>query len=360
MLACRTSVLGFHLFTCPTCEHQIKVYHSCKSRFCSSCGKKATDKWVQEKFDMLPNTPWQHITFTMPSILWNLFWVNRHLIGLAPKLAADIILKEARLKNALPGIFLAIHTFGRDLKRNMHFHLSTTVGGLNIFNSDLWVKKVYYHHEKLKTQWRYNIIDLLRQEYLRGNIKMSPALKHITDYKQFNKLLNELYKQSWVVQLNKTDNNHKHNVEYLGRYIKRPPLGETKILNFQDNMVTFKFLDHYTGETETKTLPALDFIGKLVSHIHDENFRAIRYYGFLANRIIGKLLPIVKTLVKHIVKLKIKKIDWRSLYTNTFGIDPLKCLKCGTIMLLEDIILPIKIPLTQLQELIANDKIDKV
>jgi len=126
MLSCKTSLLGFHLFTCPKCDHLIKVYHSCKSRFCSSCGKKATDKWVQEKFEMLPNTPWQHITFTMPSILWDLFWVNRHLIGLAPKLAAEIILKEARLKKALPGIFLAIHTFGRDLKRNMHFHLSTT------------------------------------------------------------------------------------------------------------------------------------------------------------------------------------------------------------------------------------------
>ena len=142
--------------------------------------------------------------------------------------------------------------------------------------------------------------------------------------------------------------------EYLGRYIKRPPIGETKILNFKENIVTFKFLDHFTGENQTKTLDALDFIGKLDSHIHDENFMAIRYYGFLANRVIGKLLTIVRKLVKHVINLKIKKIDWRSLYTNTFGIDPLRYLKCGTIMLLENIILPIKIPLDQLQELIAN------
>ena len=123
--------------------------------------------------------------------------------------------------------------------------------------------------------------------------------------------------------------------------------------------MTFKFLDHFTEETQTKTLGALEFIGKLVSHIHDENFRAIRYYGFLANRVIGKLLPIVKKLVKHIVKIKIKKTDGRSLYINTFEIDPLKCIKCGTILLLEDIRLPLKIPLIQLHELITNDKIDK-
>jgi len=29
-----------------------------------------------------------------------------------------------------PGIFIAINTFGRDLKRNGHIHLSTTMGGL--------------------------------------------------------------------------------------------------------------------------------------------------------------------------------------------------------------------------------------
>ena len=58
--------------------------------------------------------------------------------------------------------------------------------------------------------------------------------------------------------------------------------------------------------------------------------------------------------------MKIKKIDWRTLYINTFEIEPLMCVKCGKIMLLESIILPLKVPLIQLQEIIANDKTDKV
>jgi len=44
MLACGTKIMGYHLFTCPCCLFQKKVYHTCKSRFCSLCGKKATDK----------------------------------------------------------------------------------------------------------------------------------------------------------------------------------------------------------------------------------------------------------------------------------------------------------------------------
>jgi len=110
-----------------------KAYHTCKSIFCSSCGKKATDKWMKEKFSNFPATNWQHITFTLPSELWEFFWFKRKLIGMIPPLAAGIILAIAAKKFALPAIYLAIHTFGRDLKRNLHFHLTTTNSGIHIY-----------------------------------------------------------------------------------------------------------------------------------------------------------------------------------------------------------------------------------
>jgi endogenous inhibitor of DNA gyrase (YacG/DUF329 family) len=49
ILMCRTPQLGFHAFKCPTCGNIKLMPHSCKSRFCSSCGKVATDKWVEER-----------------------------------------------------------------------------------------------------------------------------------------------------------------------------------------------------------------------------------------------------------------------------------------------------------------------
>ena len=75
---------------------------------------------------------WQHITFTMPGQFWDFFWVNRYLMNKIPIIAANIIKKLSKQKGCLPGIFLAIHTFGRDLKRNIHLHLSTTIGGLSL------------------------------------------------------------------------------------------------------------------------------------------------------------------------------------------------------------------------------------
>ena len=49
ILRCRTFKLGYHLYQCSKCLDMRMIPHSCKSRFCSSCGKVATDKWTEER-----------------------------------------------------------------------------------------------------------------------------------------------------------------------------------------------------------------------------------------------------------------------------------------------------------------------
>ena len=92
----------------------------------------ATEKWIEKQNIILPPAPWQHVTLTMPSALWSFFNVNRKLLSNLCKIGADIIKELAGNKGVLPGIFLALHTFGRDLKWNTHLHLSTTKGGLHL------------------------------------------------------------------------------------------------------------------------------------------------------------------------------------------------------------------------------------
>lgn len=40
MISCKTPSLGFSLFKCPHCDNEKLVPHTCKSRFCNSCGIK--------------------------------------------------------------------------------------------------------------------------------------------------------------------------------------------------------------------------------------------------------------------------------------------------------------------------------
>lgn len=340
LLVCRTSFLGYHHFLCPTCSNSIKVPHSCKSRFCPSCGKKATDIWIKNSFNILPKTTWQHITFTMPSELWNFFWLNRYLMNLIPLIAANIIKEWAKRKGFLPGIFLAIHTFGRDLKRNIHIHLSSTTGGLSLTH-DSWLRGFYFYHDSLKKVWRYQIISLLRNEFKKGHLMLPPSLKHITSYNMFYSWTSQFYEKTWVVHLNEQSNNMKANVDYLGKYLKRPPIGETRIKHYDGNTVTFEYLDHYTDTKEIISLPVLDFIERLICHIPDKHFRNIRYYGFLANRLRGKLLPLVHKLLhtKTAITTKVY-LSWSNMIQTTYKYDPLKCPLCKSTVLLNAVILP--------------------
>ena len=66
MLTCCTDEMGFHTYSCPICDYTKNVPHSCKSKFCSPCGKKAADNWRSKNYNIMPKTIWQHITFTIP------------------------------------------------------------------------------------------------------------------------------------------------------------------------------------------------------------------------------------------------------------------------------------------------------
>jgi hypothetical protein len=79
-LKCRTGQLGFHAYTCPKCGEVKLVPHSCKSRFCSSCGKIATDRWIEERLsDILP-VEYHHLVFTIPWQLRIVCLVNRKIM----------------------------------------------------------------------------------------------------------------------------------------------------------------------------------------------------------------------------------------------------------------------------------------
>ncbi len=161
---------------------------------------------------------------------------------------------------------------------------------------------------------------------------MPKSLKYIKSYEGFNYFLNQEYKKKWVVHLKEQSKDHKHNIQYIGRYLKRPPIGETRIKNYDGKTVTYEYIDHHTDTTTTETLPVMYFIGRLITHIHDKYFRSIRYYGFLSNRTRSKLLPKIKAFIQQ-TKQAVQKITFRSLWTRAFGIDPTVCPICQSQMI---------------------------
>ena len=129
--------------------------------------------------------------------------------------------------------------------------------------------------------WRYAIIDFLRKQSKAGHIKTS------------NQFLDQEYQKNWIVHLAKPTKSAWRTVSYLGRYLKRPPLPLSKLLHYDGKQVIFNFIDRNDNTKRKATMDIEVFLDKFTQHIPDKGFRMIRYYGFLANAVRGKLLPLV-------------------------------------------------------------------
>ena len=263
----------------------------------------------------------------MPSELWDFFWCNRELLNQIGKIAANCILAIAKKKKVMPGIFIAIHTFGRDLKRNVHIHLSTTLGGLSEDGSQ-W-KKLSFHQETLMKIWRYEIIKLFRAAYQKGISIPSSISKQLNHTFTFNDFLNLLYRKFWIVHCAKPSSDPKKVIAYLARYIKRPAIAESKLKHYDGHEVTFRYLDHTTKTYQNFKLTAEQFIARFIQHIPDTGFRMIRYYGFLAHRVRGKLLAKVYDLIEQEPPKKTRAPTHAELIQKNFNFNPLICILCG-------------------------------
>ena len=165
-------------------------------------------------------------------------------------------------------------------------------------------------------------------------------------------ILDNYSEKQWVAYFNKSDEDNIRNIEYFGKYVKRPPLGETKIKYYYGSNVTFEYLDHKDKKKKIMTLSGLDFVKRLICHIPNKYFRSIRYYGILANRNKKEKLQIINDLLleekivndnikndkdrkkqkikeRKIEKLRNTKTDYRSLCKRDFNKDPLFYNNCN-------------------------------
>lgn len=335
MLACGTPLMGSREFHCSNadCTHHRFVHQSCNGRGCPTCGKKATDLWIATMMARLPDTPCQHGTFTLPDTLWPLFETNRWLLGALFALAADNLLYAAQKKGLTIGIFGALHTYGRQLNWNCHIHLSWTTGGLNEHGA--W-KAMAFALPKVRARWIWNVRQFLLKAW--SSLMLPTALAHIRDYDEWKRFVlsqgkNEKGEIYWHVYFAKPTKHARQTANYLGRYLKKLPVSGARLAHYDgESRITLRFLDHRTGQHESLTLGQHELILRLIKHIPEKHFRMIRYFGFLANRVVSKQLPLVKKALGQDEEVKVAAITHSSLSQRLLKTDPYSCLLCGARM----------------------------
>lgn len=91
--------------------------------------------------------------------------------------------------------------------------------------------------------------------------------------------------KAYFEKKHRAEGNVKQQLGYIGRYMRRPAIDVSRIEAYDGEMVTFRYRDKTDGEEKMETIFVEEFIGRLIRHIPDENFKTIRYYGVYSRRI---------------------------------------------------------------------------
>ncbi|PEQ15301.1 transposase, partial [Piscirickettsia salmonis] len=122
--------------------------------------------------------------------------------------------------------------------RNVHVHISVTRGGLSK-DGENW-ESIYFADKVIMPMWRFRVISLLREAYNHEDFIMPDECRdQFPDYTSYNRLLNNQYQKYWFVNFSPADENHHHNVSYLGRYLKRPALANSRLRHYDGRSVIF-------------------------------------------------------------------------------------------------------------------------
>jgi Putative transposase/Transposase zinc-binding domain len=334
--ACRTPVLGCHIYQCNNCGHMKLIPHSCKSRFCPTCGKHATDIWSNRLLNNLLDVPYHHLVLTIPWQLRIVIIMNRQLgLNLLARSASMAVQQWSMdIKGMRMGILVVIHTFGSDLKWHPHIHLIVTGGGLSL-DGKRWIEtdpRFLMYHKGLKERWKYQIITRMKELHRHGQLRFPKAKGFLRSYPCFAAMLNKLWRIVWYVYIGASLLDPRFSVQYIGRYTKRAVIAEYRITYYDGKIVRFSYKDYAENrKTSYMTVKVYTFIGRLIRHIPDKYFPMIRYSGLFCNRWKEHYLSLAcKALNKPqpLESQETNTLSWRERQFDYTGIDPLICPHC--------------------------------
>ena len=307
------------MWGCEKCGNLKFVPFRCKSRFCPSCGNKYSIDRTLSMSSKLIRTQHRHCVFTIDDSLRHFFLEDRELLNCLFNAVSSVVLrmfhKDNKTELFTPGFICVLHTFGRDLKWNPHIHCLISEGGVG--NRGTWRAKKHFDYKLLRLSFRTALLNEMEAKIGSSfrRVKSSCYLKHENGF--------YVYAKPRKCEPNEV-------LKYIGRYLGRPVIALSRIDSYdkENDIVTFHYNRHEDDKYIIESIPAMDFIKRLIRHIPEKHFKMIRYYGIYArHRDTDKQLYRALSKEKHRYLLSLNR--WRALFSHSMGYDPLKCPCCG-------------------------------
>jgi hypothetical protein len=275
--ACRTHLLGGHVYQCGHCQVKIFSYHSCRNRSCPKCHQAQTERWIEKQRGRLPACSYFLVTFTLPADLRPLARNHpKKIYSLLMKAAADALQKLAadpRYLGARLGALAVLHTWTRAMSFHPHVHMLVTAGGL-ASDGQTWVEPK--HPKFLVPDPALSII--FRAKFCDG-LKKAGLLAHAPV---------SVWKKNWVVHSQHAGRGEKV-LDYLGRYVFRIAISNSRIESIDNGTVRFRYRDNRSQQIRRVTLPGVEFIGRFLQHVLPKGAAKVRHYGIFSPSSKAKL-----------------------------------------------------------------------
>ena len=316
MIHCGDPSFGGAMYGCPHCGKLKFVPFRCHSRFCPTCGNKyAMDRTISMSFKLV-NVTHRHCVFTIDENLREFFLKDRSLLDCLFHSVNSVItrmfFKMNKSKNFTPGFIMVLHTFGRDLKWNPHIHCLISEGGYS--DDGFWRNVKHFDYTFLRNAFRTALLNEMES-------KIGSSFKKVKA-----KCYRE-HQQGFYVYAKPNLCDPRIVVKYIGRYLGRPVIATSRIDKYDGEMVTFHYNRHEDEQYIEETIPAMEFIQRLIRHIPEKHFKMIRYGGIYARHleIDSKLYRAISKSKHHIYR---SFNQWRTAILSSFGYDPLVCPDC--------------------------------
>ena len=301
---CRTAALGGHRDQCVGCGYQEIKFHSCRNRHCPKCQVNAREKWLRKRRQELLPIGYFHTVFSVPHQLIPLMWQNKKLLfSLLFQATGSTLLEVAadpKRLGAEIGFLCILHTWGQTLNRHPHIHCVAPGGGLSL-DRTRWISshpRFFLPVKVLSSVFRDKFLEGLRQAHLANELRFYGDCEKLSDSQTFTAFIDELSKKDWVVCAKPPFGGAEHILQYLARYTHRIAISNHRIVSVDESHVTFRWKDYANkNQQSTMTLTCEKFLQRFLQHTLPKGLPRIRYFGWLANRRRGQLLPLCRTLL---------------------------------------------------------------
>jgi len=207
------------------------------------------------------------VTFTLPRDLRALAFAHQRVVyGLLMRSAAAALQRLAadpRYVGARLGCLAVLHTWTRAMLYHPHVHLLVTAGGLSADGTQWIAPKnpaflVPVH--ALSIIFRAKVCAGLRRAGLLDQVPPG------------------IWTTPWVVHAQHAGRGQRV-LDYLGRYVFRIAIANSRLEEMTDDAVTFRYQDNRTHETRRVTLPGVEFLERFLQHVLPRGCAKVRYYG---------------------------------------------------------------------------------